>query len=28
MIVPIIPPHLLIFPTQPRPLSEMKVASQ
>ena len=28
MIVPIIPPHLLILPTQPRPLSEMKVAIQ
>jgi hypothetical protein len=28
MIVPIIPPHLLILPTHPRPLSAMKVAIQ
>ena len=28
MMVPIIPPHLLILPTHPRPLSEMNVASQ
>ena len=28
MIVPIIPPHLLILPTQPSPLRAMKVATQ